>query len=66
MLYIFKDYHSIDNSQPIEDLINNWSLEEAKQNETHTELYFSRKFDTCDNEDVPITVLIKSLKTEDS
>lgn len=51
----FTDRHAIAQQQPIIDQQQNWVLHLAQENNTHTFLSFSRAFDTCDQNDVPIT-----------
>lgn len=34
-----------------------WELLNGYENGTHTIIQFSRKFDTCDHQDFPITVI---------
>jgi len=52
----FGDYHTMGNiGTPILDDSQDWTLDEAKENATHTELKFSRAFDTGDDaHDSPI------------
>ncbi|CAL8136670.1 unnamed protein product [Orchesella dallaii] len=50
----FSDRHVVGNEYPLRDEIQDWILENAWESETHTSLVFSRKFDTCDNQDIPI------------
>lgn len=54
--YFVQDYHAISNSAPILDASQDYNLTNFRQNGTHTELSFTRKFDTCDANDNAIDV----------
>lgn len=51
-----QDYHAEANGTPQLDDIQNWELRSATQSNGHTKLQFSRKLNTCDEDDVAITV----------
>jgi len=53
-----QDRHGIGNTKPVIDLHQDWKLLEAYETFTHTVLKFSRLLETCDDQDVPITVRI--------
>lgn len=55
----FGDYHGPDsgNGAPIQDVKNDFTLISASENATHTTISFKRLTDTCDAEDVAITVI---------
>jgi len=45
--------------EPVIDDEQNWNYLDGSFNSTHTALKFSRKFDTCDDQDVPLVVSLK-------
>lgn len=51
-----KDMHGVGDSPPILDQRQDWQLLSAFENATHTSLRFKRSLDSCDPEDVAITV----------
>lgn len=52
----FTDRYSIGNQMPELDERQDWKLNDAWESATHTFLSFSRLWDTCDQDDYPITV----------
>lgn len=52
----FQDRYAFKKGMPVLDDQQDWKLINGYENETHTMLQFSRKFDTCDHQDFPITV----------
>ncbi|CAG7645973.1 unnamed protein product, partial [Allacma fusca] len=48
------DSHSIQAGKPAVDLIQNYQLLSGHEMESHTNLVFSRVFDTTDPDDLPI------------
>ncbi len=54
----FTDRYSTGNQMPEIDGSQDWTLNDAWESATHTFLSFSRKLDTCDPDDYPITVNI--------
>lgn len=56
----FQDRHSKGNQLPEVDTRQDWTLHEAWESSTQTFLSFSRAFDTCDPQDYPISVIIRS------
>lgn len=51
----FTDRHAVGNQEPVLDANQDWVLLSARENSSHTFLQFSRPFDTCDDQDVPIS-----------
>ncbi|XP_030043853.1 putative DBH-like monooxygenase protein 2 [Microcaecilia unicolor] len=51
----FADYHAPEYSRPVKDDLQNYQLLSVTEDETTTTARFSRKFRTCDNNDVDIT-----------
>ncbi|GIY68908.1 MOXD1 homolog 2 [Caerostris extrusa] len=52
-----QDRHAYKNAMPVLDDQQDFQLLHGYENETHTVLQFSRKFDTCDDQDMAITVV---------
>ncbi|GIX73703.1 hypothetical protein CDAR_397851 [Caerostris darwini] len=50
-----QDRHAYKNAMPVLDDQQDFQLLHGYENETHTVLQFSRKFDTCDGQDMAIT-----------
>ncbi|GBM58841.1 DBH-like monooxygenase protein 1 [Araneus ventricosus] len=50
-----QDRHAYKNAMPVLDDQQDWQLLHGYENDTHTVLQFSRKFDTCDEQDLAIT-----------
>lgn len=50
----FGDYHAVGNQQPVLDERQDWTLHSATETNNLTSLSFSRSFDTCDLQDIPI------------
>ncbi|KFM72379.1 DBH-like monooxygenase protein 1-like protein, partial [Stegodyphus mimosarum] len=50
-----QDRYAHKNGLPILDDQQDWELLNGYENRTHTILQFSRKFDTCDQQDLPVT-----------
>ena len=55
-----QDRHTTAHAPPELDSSQDWFLIEGKENEFGTILKFVRKLDTCDKDDLPITVIIFS------
>ncbi|CAG7826683.1 unnamed protein product [Allacma fusca] len=51
----FADYHAKGKQTPDVDASQDWTLLSASENSTHTTLKVTRVFNTCDDEDVPIS-----------
>lgn len=47
------------NGAPIQDDTQNYIIEQGMQNNTHTQIQFRRSLETCDPNDITITVSIK-------
>ncbi|OXA56477.1 DBH-like monooxygenase protein 1 [Folsomia candida] len=50
----FEDRHGIGNVEPVIDVSQDWTLLDAKKSEGVTHLKFSRRLETCDEDDVDI------------
>ena len=48
------DRHAVGNNVPYLDTVQDYSLHWGYENDTHTVVQFSRAWDTCDNEDMPL------------
>ncbi|CAL4065885.1 unnamed protein product [Meganyctiphanes norvegica] len=46
-----QDRHAVGNGEPIVDRQQNWMLVAGFENDTHTVLIMSRRYNTCDNQD---------------
>lgn len=56
-IYLFiKDYHTTGHTAPILDQSQDWVLLYGEENNNGTILKFTRKLDTCDPDDIKITV----------
>lgn len=54
------DMYGTHNGQPVLDKVQNLELLGGKEDENGTTIVFRRKWDTCDEEDYPIGVSVKS------
>lgn len=61
---IAQDYHASGNGRPQLDESQDWTLISASESDGHTQLQFSRKLNTCDeDDDVAITVNCITIET---
>lgn len=52
----FQDCHTVSHSTPIRDKSQDWSLLNGQETDFGTVLTFTRMLDTCDDDDVIVTV----------
>ncbi|CAL4059213.1 unnamed protein product, partial [Meganyctiphanes norvegica] len=50
-----QDRHGEGNQEPLVDRHQDWSLQSAFENDTHTVLIIARAYDTCDSKDYVIS-----------
>lgn len=57
VIIFLQDRHATGQSLPVRDDHQDWVPLYVSENATHTTFIFTRAFDTCDGQDVPLTVI---------